>query len=57
MSALVAIETANEYRHDQRGHLIVRDVPGGIRVHQRPPLARLDAAAVAFPLDQPMCQH
>jgi hypothetical protein len=32
-------------------------VIGGVRIHERTPLAGFDASAVAFPLDQPMRQH
>jgi hypothetical protein len=56
-AGLLAVEPTDEDGHRQRGHLVVRDVAGGVRVHQRPPLAGLDPPAVALSLDQPVRQH
>ena len=54
---LAAIEAAEEARHEEGRHLIVRHVPGGVRVGERAELARLDATAVPLPLDQPKREH
>ena len=54
---LAAIEAAEEARHEERGHLVVGDVPVGIGQRERAPFAGLDVATVALPFDQPVCEH
>ena len=54
---LVAVEPAEEARHQERGHLIVRHVAGGVRVGERAELARVDPPPVPLPLDQPKREH
>ena len=41
----------------KRRHLVVGDVARGVGERERAPFARLDPTAVAFSLDQPMCEH
>ena len=54
---LGAIEPPEKARHEERGHLVVRDVPGGVGIGERPPFAGVDAAAVPLPFDQAQSEH
>ena len=48
---------AKKARHEERGHLIIRNVPLGVGKRERAPFARLDAPTVALSFDQPVCEH
>jgi hypothetical protein len=53
---LGAIEPAYVSGHEERRHLVIRDVASGVRARKRAPFTRLDAPAIAFALDEPMSQ-
>ena len=59
VSACVSARSRPRRKHAirKRGHLVVGHVAGGVRVGERAPLARLDAAAVPLPFDQPQREH
>jgi hypothetical protein len=54
---LLAVESAEERRHEEGGHLVVRDLAGGVGTGQLPPLGRLDPSAVPLSGDQAGREH
>ena len=54
---LVPLETAQEHRHEERGHLVVGDAPGGVGGDQRRPLLGAQRPAVALALDHRHDEH
>jgi hypothetical protein len=54
---LRAVEPLEEAGHEERGHLVIGHVAGGVRHDERAPFAGLQPPAVTFPLDQPVRQH
>ena len=51
-AGFAAVEAAEEYRHEEGGDLIVRDVSGDVGVDGRSKLLRGEGAPVAFGFDE-----